>query len=257
VSVTYALGGGSGTLPTQSPIVEGTFFTVASGAGLTRPGYTFAGWSDGTATYQPGSNYTVGATGVTLTAQWTPITSPVTYALGGGTGTLPTQSAVPNGGTFSVASGTGLTRPGYTFAGWSDGSTTYQASATYTMGSSPVTLTAQWTALPPAPHVSETVYFGLDSSKLTSADLASLASFAAKIKASTVTSLTVTGWADASGTEPQNHALSLARARAVAAVLTADLSKLGVTTVSIHAVGGGVSTTYANAALNRRATVTS
>jgi hypothetical protein len=75
----------------------------------------------------------------------------VTYANGGGTGTLPTQASEPDGGTFSVASGSGLSKNGDNFAGWSDGANTYQPNATYTMGSSAVTLTALWAALPPRP----------------------------------------------------------------------------------------------------------
>jgi len=258
-SVTYASGGATGTLPTQNPVVDLGTFTVASGAGLTNPGYTFAGWSDGTSTYQPGATYTVGSNPVTLTAVWKAVSlTPVTYANGGGSGTLPTQASVQAGTSITLASGAGLTNPGYTFAGWSDGTSTYQPGATYTVGSNPVTLTAVWKAVSSTPsHLSDTVYFALDSSRLTPADLASLSAFAAKVKNANATNLNVVGYADSTGTEPQNHALSLARARAVAAALTADLAKLGVTTVSIHAVGGGVSTTYANSALNRRATVTS
>jgi uncharacterized repeat protein (TIGR02543 family) len=88
----------------------------------------------------------MGAGNVILTAQWTADPHAVTYALGGGTGTLPTQGNVVTAGTFSVASGSGVTRTGYTFAGWNDGTTTYQPGDTYTMGASNVTLTAQWTA---------------------------------------------------------------------------------------------------------------
>ena len=88
---------------------------------------------------------------MTLTAQWTQITYSVTYANGGGIGTLPTQASEPDGDPFTVASGSGLSKNGYNFAGWSDGTNTYQPNATYTMGSSAVTLTALWAALPPRP----------------------------------------------------------------------------------------------------------
>jgi len=69
----------------------------------------------------------------------------VTYADGGGTGSVPTQASVSQSGTFQVAANT-LTESGKTFAGWSDGTTVYQPGATYTMGSTPVTLTATWSA---------------------------------------------------------------------------------------------------------------
>ena len=74
-----------------------------------------------------------------------PTTYTVTYNLGGGTGTLPTQAATTAGGTFTLASADGITKDGHTFAGWNDGTTTYAAGATYTMPASNVTLTAQWT----------------------------------------------------------------------------------------------------------------
>jgi uncharacterized repeat protein (TIGR02543 family) len=144
-TVTYALGGGTGSLPSQADVASGGTFTVASGSGITRTGYTFAGWNDGTTTYQPNSTYTIGASNVTLTAQWTANSYTVTYAFGGGTGTLPTQGNVVTDGTFAVASGTGVTRTGYTFAGWNDGTKTYQPNDVYTMGAADVTLTAQWT----------------------------------------------------------------------------------------------------------------
>ena len=148
-TVTYANGGGTGTLPTQSPVSEGASFTVASGATLTRAGFTFAGWHDGTNPYAAGASYTMGTSNVTLTAQWTANpTHTVTYANGGGTGTLPTQSPVSEGASFTVASGATLTRAGFTFAGWHDGTNPYAAGASYTMGTSNVTLTAQWTANP-------------------------------------------------------------------------------------------------------------
>ena len=62
------------------------------------------------------------------------------------TGTAPTQPDVAEGKTFSVAANT-FTRTGYTFNGWKDqNGTSYSAGVTYTMGTSDVTLTAQWAA---------------------------------------------------------------------------------------------------------------
>ena len=43
----------------------------------------------------------MGAANVTLTAQWAATSQTVTYALGGGAGTLPTQGSVATGGTFT------------------------------------------------------------------------------------------------------------------------------------------------------------
>ena len=149
-TVTYANGGGTGTLPTQSPVSEGASFIVASGATLSRAGFTFNGWNDGSANYAAGASYTMGVSNVTLTAQWVANgTHTVTYANGGGTGTLPTQSPVSEGASFTVASGaTSVSVPALPCNGWNDGSTNYAAGASYTMGVSNVTLTAQWTANP-------------------------------------------------------------------------------------------------------------
>lgn len=258
-SVTYAASGGIGTLPFQGVTVDGSSFTVASGAGITKSGFTFAGWSDGTSTYQPGSTYTVGSSPVVLSAQWTPVTNSVTYAASGGTGTLPTQESLASGGTFSVASGAGITKSGFTFAGWSDGTSTYQPGSTYTVGSSSVTLTAQWKSAmaPPSTHPSDTVYFGVGSSKLTPAAVVSLRAFASRVRSSGVMTLTITGYTDSTGTESSNHSLSIQRARSVAAVLDRDLQALGLTSVSIRLVAGGVSTTHSAASLERRAVIAS
>ena len=72
-SVTYDLNGGSGSIPTQGNGMAGSTFTVnSSGVDPTNGGNIFAGWSDGSSTYQDGDTYTVGTSNVTLTAQWIP-----------------------------------------------------------------------------------------------------------------------------------------------------------------------------------------
>ena len=77
----------------------------------------------------------------------------VTYALGDGTGTTPTESAKTAGAKFTLHNGTtGITAPsGKKFGGWNDGTTTYNGGAEYTMGTSNVTLTAQWVEDVPDP----------------------------------------------------------------------------------------------------------
>ncbi|MBQ9236530.1 MAG: hypothetical protein IJ183_01255 [Prevotella sp.] len=68
----------------------------------------------------------------------------VTYSLGEGTGTAPTQGDVAEAGTFTVkAAPNDLVAPnGKEFKCWNDGTSNYNAGATYTMGTSDVTLTA-------------------------------------------------------------------------------------------------------------------
>lgn len=70
----------------------------------------------------------------------------VTYDLNGGGGTTPTQADVAENAKFTLHDGTtGITAPdNKIFDGWNDGSTTYAGGAEYTMGTSDVTLTAQW-----------------------------------------------------------------------------------------------------------------
>jgi uncharacterized repeat protein (TIGR02543 family) len=142
-TVTYNLGGASGTLPLQSALTINQAFQVAPTP--SRAGYNFAGWSDGGETYTAGSTYVIGSSNVTLTALWTTIDYSVSFELGGGTGTLPTQADGVIGSTFSLpASGSSPTWIAHTFTGWSDGSALYAAGATYTFGASNVTFTAQF-----------------------------------------------------------------------------------------------------------------
>jgi len=142
-SVTYNLGGASGTLPLQSSLTINQAFQVAPTP--SRAGYNFAGWSDGGETFTAGSTYVIGSSNVTLTAQWTAIDYSVSFDLGGGTGTLPTQADGAIGSTFSLpASGSSPTWIAHTFIGWTDGSALYAAGATYTFGAGNVTFTAQF-----------------------------------------------------------------------------------------------------------------
>lgn len=80
----------------------------------------------------------------------------VTYKLNGATGTTPTQADVAEGSKFTLHNGTtDITAPsGQKFDGWHDGSTKYAGGAEYTMGTSNVTLTAQWVENVPDPTAS-------------------------------------------------------------------------------------------------------
>jgi hypothetical protein len=69
----------------------------------------------------------------------------ITYAAGAGTGTLPTDSNVfLPGESATLLPAPLLAKPNFTFAGWSNGTTVYQPGNPYLLGSSNVTLTAQW-----------------------------------------------------------------------------------------------------------------
>ena len=186
---------------------------------VTRTGYTFAGWSDGTTTYTSGDTFEMPATNKMLTAQWnpntntqykikhmwqdttgstytlhetetktgitgeptsaasyiktnytgfnTPSASSVTeeaiaadgtteveirytrktytlsYAMDGGSGTI-ASSTVRYEATVTPDFTTTVSKTGYTFAGWKNGSTTYTSGDTFPMPNNDVTLTAQW-----------------------------------------------------------------------------------------------------------------
>ena len=145
-TITYQPGGGFGTKPGQTAVAMGASFVVAASTGLTKTGSSFGSWSDGANNYAPGDRYTVGSSDVTLTAVWiAALTRSVTYSLGGGVGTLPTQSPVAEGVTFRIAPSTGITRTGFTFVGWSNGGTgTFLPGSTSKMGMTDIILTAIW-----------------------------------------------------------------------------------------------------------------
>ena len=156
-SITYhANSATSGSVPTDGATYHyNDTATAATNSGsLERTGYTYNGWntaSDGSGThYDESASITI--TGdVTLYAEWTAINYTVTYDGNGSTG----GSAPTDGNTYNITDtvtvlGAGtLVKPGYTLSEWdteSDGSGTgYSSSDTFSMGSSDVTLYAQWT----------------------------------------------------------------------------------------------------------------
>lgn len=145
--VTYDLNGGSGKTPTEEDKAKGDKFKLAPSAGLTNGDKVFDNWYDGAAKYAAGAEYTMPESHVTLTAQWKELYS-VTYDLNGGAGELPTEANKTEGEKFKLSAGDGLTKDGYTFDGWSDGTNKYDAEAEYTMPAQNVTLTAQWKEAP-------------------------------------------------------------------------------------------------------------
>ena len=97
-------------------------------------------------TYAGGATWTVPASdnNFTLTAQWTTQTLSYSYDTNGG-GTAPAGGTKTYGQSLVLEPSTGLSKTGYTFAGWNDGSTTHLAGATITLTSSKV-FVAQWSA---------------------------------------------------------------------------------------------------------------
>lgn len=69
-NVAYDANQGTGTVPAEGWYTIGQTFTVPSGAGLTRDGYAFDGWYDGTTKIAAGSTYTMPAYNRSFQAQW-------------------------------------------------------------------------------------------------------------------------------------------------------------------------------------------
>ena len=158
-SVTYnGNGNNGGAVATDATSYHnGNTATVLGNTGtLVRTGYTFAGWNTaaggGGTSYSGGDTFAIGLSNVTLYAQWTPIDYTVTY-----NGNTSTGGAVPTDGntyhitdTITVKANIGtLVKTGYTFAGWNTAANgsgdSYSGGNTFAMGSSSVTLYAQWT----------------------------------------------------------------------------------------------------------------
>jgi uncharacterized delta-60 repeat protein/uncharacterized repeat protein (TIGR02543 family) len=156
-TISYAAGtSGNGNGPsTPTTALYGSTFTTPANT-FTRIGHTFAGWTDSINTYAAGVTYPasgVVVTGnVTLTATWTPNSFTISYARGGtgATGTHPSSPTTALFGSTFPTPANPYSRPGFIFAGWSDGSTTYTAGSTYPASgtvAANVTLTATWSAI--------------------------------------------------------------------------------------------------------------
>ena len=146
-----------GSVPTDGNTyhITDTVTVLGNTGTLVKTGYTFAGWNtaaNGSGTsYSAGNTFAMGSNNVTLYAQWTENTYSVTYNGNSNTGgAVPTDAtAYHNGDTATVLGNTGsLVRAGYTFAGWNtaaNGSgTSYTGGDTFAIGTSNVTLYAQW-----------------------------------------------------------------------------------------------------------------
>jgi uncharacterized repeat protein (TIGR02543 family) len=161
-TVTYNGNGSTGgAVPVDSThYLQGRTVTVLGNTGnLVQTGYTFSGWNtaaNGSGTsYVGGNTFTMGASNVTLYAQWMLVpTYTVTYNGNGNTGgAAPTDSNhYTQGQTVTVLGVGSLTRSAYSFAGWNtqaNGSgASYSAGNTFPMGTANVPLYAQWTLTP-------------------------------------------------------------------------------------------------------------
>jgi len=147
-TITFSANGGSGSDYTQD-IVYGQSANLTSCAFI-RTGYSFSGWatySSGSVSYTNGASYTMDSSDVTLYAVWSANTYTITFSANGGSGSDYTQDIVYD--QSANLTSCAFTRTGYSFSGWatySSGSVSYTNGASYTMGSSDVTLYAVWSA---------------------------------------------------------------------------------------------------------------
>ncbi len=141
--ITYDPTGGS-VSPTSQNFVSGS--TAISLPAPSRPGYSFAGWYDGSSLVGGAGDPFSTLTDVNLSASWTANTYTVTYNPGSGASVSPTSTTYTSGTTALVLPTP--TKYGYTFKGWytlsSGGSKLGNAGAHFTT-TNDVTLYGQWT----------------------------------------------------------------------------------------------------------------
>jgi uncharacterized repeat protein (TIGR02543 family) len=125
--VTFANGGGSGSLPGNITAKAGTRINLPDST-LSRSGFSFAGWSDGLRVYQAQAHFVMPKRDVLLTAQWQEVGArsfTVQFDTNGGTKIANQQIA--EGG--KVAKPADPAKKGYVFTGWKNGSSQYDFSS--------------------------------------------------------------------------------------------------------------------------------
>ncbi len=151
-TLSYSAGsesGVTGEAPAAEKVFAGDTVALAENS-LTRNGYNFAGWTDGKYGYPAGSGFVMPKEDVTFTPKWVAAdatgTFRVTYAAGaeGTQGTLPTDDKAYAQGEIIALADAALTREGYRFMGWSDGTEVYRAGSNVYMGGEEITFTAVW-----------------------------------------------------------------------------------------------------------------
>lgn len=111
-----------------------------------KEGYTFQGWKskEWNEVYPASWKLTVPEYDLTFTAQWNINSYKISYDGNGATMGVPTGTVEQNYQTDYTIDTVVPTKIGYTFQGWSDGTTTYQPGAAFKVPAKNVVLTAQW-----------------------------------------------------------------------------------------------------------------
>ena len=147
-TITYLANGASGSPSATSATytTDGTTVTFPTVGTMQKAGHSFSGWATSSNGPPLTSPYTT-VSDVTLVAVWTAINYTISYNSNGGS-TTPTQSALPMGQSFALASG--ITKPNgpnnevYAFVGWSDGTSTWQPGSSYLVKTANLSFAAIW-----------------------------------------------------------------------------------------------------------------
>ncbi|MGA1784818.1 MAG: beta strand repeat-containing protein, partial [Pontimonas sp.] len=149
-SVRYALAGGSfaGSDSATDSQCIGTDDTCTDGQIISlnsrpsRAGYTFLGWEDQSGTVKSAAAVTtITSSSYLFTAKWDPIDYTLNFNSLGGSNVI--SDYTQNIGDIVTIPDPG-SKTGYSFGGWSDGSTLYGIGGTYTVGASGASFSAQW-----------------------------------------------------------------------------------------------------------------
>ncbi len=111
-----------------------------------KEGYTFQGWKskEWNEVYSASGELKVREYDLTFTAQWDINSYKISYDGNGATMGVPSGTVEQNYQTDYTIDTVVPTKTGYTFQGWSDGTTTYQPGAAFKVPAKNVVLTAQW-----------------------------------------------------------------------------------------------------------------
>jgi uncharacterized repeat protein (TIGR02543 family) len=148
-TVTYAPGSGtvgSSPAPTEPNHNYGDSLTLAANNFVAPTGNAFTGWNDGSALYTAGQQITMHAHDMVFTAVWALQSYALTYTLNGASWISQPAANQTYGTQFHLPSANTMSKPGYTFGGWSVGGITLAGGANFTMPANAVTLSAIWTA---------------------------------------------------------------------------------------------------------------
>ncbi len=114
VTVSFDLNGGTGTAE-DIETLAGETITLPSEEGFLKGKFGLAGWTDGSENYLPGAEYTVGSKNVVFTARWSSVLV-ATFTKGNAEGEPP--APIESATSIVLPDEGGLTKEGYTFAGW-------------------------------------------------------------------------------------------------------------------------------------------